>query len=94
MTTAQKTKTQLKSFPTPSPLATPTDLTPQEVQAVTTAVNPLIADAFALYVKTKDFHWHLAGSQVRTSATITCSSTSMLRPFSNPWMSWLSVCAV
>jgi len=35
------------------------------VQAITEAVNPLIADAFALYVKTKNFHWHLAGSHFR-----------------------------
>ena len=65
MTTSQKTQTQLKSFPAPTPLATPTDLTSQEAQAVTDAVNPLIADAFALYVKTKNFHWHLAGSHFR-----------------------------
>jgi len=42
-----------------------TDLTPQEAQAVTEAVNPLLANAFALYVKTKNFHWHLAGSHFR-----------------------------
>ena len=65
MTTRQATKTQIKSFPAPAQLATVTDLTPQEAQAVTEAVNPLIADAFALYVKTKNFHWHLAGSHFR-----------------------------
>ena len=41
------------------------DLSPQEVEAITGAVNPLIADAFALYVKTKNFHWHLYGSHFR-----------------------------
>jgi starvation-inducible DNA-binding protein len=46
-------------------LATPTDLTPEEVRAVVEAVNPLIADAFALYAKTKNFHWHVAGSHYR-----------------------------
>ncbi len=65
MTTRQATKTNVKSFPAPSQLATITDLTPQEVQAITEAVNPLIADAFALYVKSKNFHWHLAGSHFR-----------------------------
>jgi starvation-inducible DNA-binding protein len=55
----------VKSYPAAKPLATPTDLTPQEVQAVTEAINPLVADAFALYVKTKNFHWHLAGSHFR-----------------------------
>lgn len=56
---------KIKSFPAPTQLATPTDLKPEEVQAVTEAVNPLIADAFALYVKTKNFHWHLASSHFR-----------------------------
>jgi starvation-inducible DNA-binding protein len=65
MTTRQTTRTQVKSFPAPAPLATVTDLTPQEAQAVTEVVNPLIADAFALYVKTKNFHWHLSGSHFR-----------------------------
>ncbi len=65
MTTRQTTKTQVKSFPAAAQLATVTDLTPQEAQAVTQAVNPLIADTFALYVKTKNFHWHLSGSHFR-----------------------------
>jgi starvation-inducible DNA-binding protein len=50
---------------TPSRLATPTDLRLEEAQAVCDAVNPLIADALALYVKTKNFHWHLSGSHFR-----------------------------
>jgi len=54
-----------KGYPAPKDLATPTDLTPQEVQRIVEAVNPLIADAFALYTKTKNFHWHLAGLHFR-----------------------------
>jgi starvation-inducible DNA-binding protein len=46
-------------------LATPTDLKPESVRVVTDTVNPLIADAFALYVKTKNFHWHLSGPRFR-----------------------------
>jgi starvation-inducible DNA-binding protein len=65
MTTRQTTKTHIKSSPAPAQLATVTDLTPQESQAITEALNPLIADFFALYVKTKNFHWHLAGSHFR-----------------------------
>src|SRR3989441_12081427 len=68
MTTHQTVRTQnrqVKSFPAPSQLATVTDLTQQEVQAITEALNPLVADFFALYVKTKNFHWHLAGSHFR-----------------------------
>jgi len=49
----------------PSQLATPTDLTRDQEQAVVAAVNPLVADAFALYVKTKNFHWHLSGPRFR-----------------------------
>jgi len=48
----QSAKTKIESYPAPSQLATQTDLSPKEVKAVTEAVNPLIADAFALYVKT------------------------------------------
>jgi len=54
-----------KGFPAPSQLATPTDLKPEEVRAITEALNPLVADAFALYLKTKNFHWHLSGSHFR-----------------------------
>lgn len=54
-----------KTVPLASRLATPTDLTPAEVRAVTGAVNPLIADALALYLKTKNYHWHLTGPHFR-----------------------------
>jgi starvation-inducible DNA-binding protein len=54
-----------KSPSVPTQLATPTDLKPVEVKAVTAAVNRLIADGFALYVKTKNFHWHVASSHFR-----------------------------
>jgi starvation-inducible DNA-binding protein len=46
-------------------LATPTDLTPAQAGAVNGAVNPLIADALALYLKTKNYHWHLSGPRFR-----------------------------
>ena len=50
---------------TPVQLATPNDLAEKDRQAITDAINPLVADAFALYVKTKNFHWHLAGKHFR-----------------------------
>jgi starvation-inducible DNA-binding protein len=49
----------------PMQLATPTDLSPEAVATMTQAINGLIADAFALYVKTKNFHWHLATRHFR-----------------------------
>ncbi len=64
-TSGAKAHSQVKQYPVAKQLATPTDLTKQEVQAITEALNPLVADAFALYVKTKNFHWHLAGSHFR-----------------------------
>ena len=45
-------------------LGTPTDLT-AAANAVTTVLNPLAADAFALYLKTKNFHWHVSGPHFR-----------------------------
>lgn len=58
-------KANVKTHPAPEPLATPTDLTSEAVGKVTDAVNPLLADAFAFYVKTKNFHWHLSGARFR-----------------------------
>jgi starvation-inducible DNA-binding protein len=46
-------------------LGTPTDLSPEGTRAITAALNPLVADAFALYVKTKNFHWHVSGPHFR-----------------------------
>ncbi len=63
--TDERAHGQIKSYPAPKQLATPTDLKPAEVQAVVEAVNPLIADAFALFTKTKNFHWHIASSHYR-----------------------------
>ena len=60
-----KANETVKSYPAPKQLATPTDLKPEEVARIVEAVNPLIADAFALYTKTKNFHWHIASSHYR-----------------------------
>ena len=58
-------KMEAKGFPAPSQLSVPTDLKPAQVEICVNAVNPLIADAFALYTKTKNFHWHLSGIHFR-----------------------------
>jgi starvation-inducible DNA-binding protein len=50
---------------TAAPLATPTDLANDGVAAVVAALNGLLADAFALYLKTKNFHWHVSGPHFR-----------------------------
>jgi starvation-inducible DNA-binding protein len=48
-----------------APLHTPTDLQPKAVQEIATALNLLLADMFALYLKTKNFHWHMSGPHFR-----------------------------
>ncbi|HEX4592217.1 MAG TPA: DNA starvation/stationary phase protection protein [Gemmataceae bacterium] len=48
-----------------APLATPTDLTAEATRDVAGAMNALLADVFALYLKTKNFHWHLSGPHFR-----------------------------
>jgi starvation-inducible DNA-binding protein len=44
-----------------SDLDTPTDMAPEAVNKISAALNVLLADAFALYLKTKNFHWHVSG---------------------------------
>lgn len=46
-------------------LETPTDLKRNAVPAIATALNAVLADMFALYVKTKNFHWHISGPHFR-----------------------------
>ena len=46
-------------------LATPTDLSADAVRDISGALNALLADMFALYVKTKNFHWHVSGPHFR-----------------------------
>ena len=48
-----------------APLNTPTDLTAEATRDVTGALNAILADVFALYLKTKNFHWHLSGPHFR-----------------------------
>ena len=48
-----------------APLQTPTGLTPRAVQDISGALNLLAADMFALYLKTKNFHWHISGPHFR-----------------------------
>jgi starvation-inducible DNA-binding protein len=48
------------------PLDTPTDLPANAVKEISEALNGLLADAFALYLKTKNFHWHISGPHFRS----------------------------
>jgi starvation-inducible DNA-binding protein len=48
-----------------APLQTRTDLGPEATKDLAGALNALLADVFALYVKTKNFHWHVSGPHFR-----------------------------
>jgi starvation-inducible DNA-binding protein len=48
-----------------APLETPTDLTHAATKDIAAAMNAILADVFALYVKTKNFHWHMSGPHFR-----------------------------
>jgi starvation-inducible DNA-binding protein len=48
-----------------APLETPTDLKTNAVKDISGALNVLLADVFALYMKTKNFHWHVSGPHFR-----------------------------
>src|SRR5919109_329822 len=48
-----------------APLQTPTDLGDNARKDITGALNALLADVFALYLKTKNFHWHVSGPHFR-----------------------------
>jgi starvation-inducible DNA-binding protein len=48
-----------------APLATPSDLDARAAKEVGGAMNRILADVFALYVKTKNFHWHMSGPHFR-----------------------------
>jgi len=48
-----------------APLSTPTDLSAEATRDITGALNAILADVFALYLKTKNFHWHLSGPHFR-----------------------------
>src|SRR5919204_1273453 len=48
-----------------APLATPTDLTRSATKDIAGTMNAILADVFALYLKTKNFHWHMSGAHFR-----------------------------
>jgi starvation-inducible DNA-binding protein len=57
MTVAQESRTR--------PLEAGTDLSPDSVTQISEALRPLLADVFTLYLKTKNFHWHMRGRHFR-----------------------------
>jgi starvation-inducible DNA-binding protein len=60
MTSTQELKKRREA-----PLTTPSNIKPQAVREISGALNALVADVFALYIKTKNFHWHMSGPHFR-----------------------------
>jgi starvation-inducible DNA-binding protein len=60
---ANKSKAVLRRFE--APLITPTDLSPDATKDIEGAMNAILADVFAVYIKTKNFHWHMSGPHFR-----------------------------
>ena len=48
-----------------APLVTPTDLGAKASKNIAAGMNGILADVFALYLKTKNFHWHMSGPHFR-----------------------------
>ncbi|HEX6833662.1 MAG TPA: DNA starvation/stationary phase protection protein [Rudaea sp.] len=48
-----------------APLITPTDLKAKATRDISGGMNAILADVFALYLKTKNFHWHMSGPHFR-----------------------------
>ncbi|MAQ85834.1 MAG: DNA starvation/stationary phase protection protein [Maritimibacter sp.] len=59
------TEHQTLRAPARRQLGTPTDLSSDATRDVAAGLNRLLADTFALYLKTKNFHWHLSGAHFR-----------------------------
>jgi len=59
------TKTQDLNKRQQAPLLTPTDLKAAATRDIAGAMNAILADVFALYLKTKNFHWHMSGPHFR-----------------------------
>src|SRR3954469_5046866 len=65
MSTATAAKRQVLENRREAPLQTPTDLKPAATKEVSGAMNAILADVFALYMKSKNFHWHMSGPHFR-----------------------------
>lgn len=67
-----------------APLATPSDLGDNAVRDLTGALNELLADVFALYLKTKNFHWHVSGPHFRDYHLMMDDQSAQLLAMTDP----------
>ena len=67
-----------------APLATPTDLKSNAVKDIAGGLNVLLADTFALYMKTKNFHWHVSGTHFRDYHLMLDEQADQLQAITDP----------
>jgi starvation-inducible DNA-binding protein len=65
MTATNTARRQVVSSRRNAPLQTPSDLIPAATKEISAVMNAILADVFALYLKTKNFHWHMSGPHFR-----------------------------
>jgi starvation-inducible DNA-binding protein len=66
------------------PLSTSTDLRPEATMDIAAALNKLLADVFALYLKTKNFHWHATGRHFRDDHLLLDEQADQLFAMTDP----------
>jgi starvation-inducible DNA-binding protein len=64
--------------------ATPTSLSEEATRDITAALNGLLADSFALYIKTKNFHWHVSGPHFRDYHLLLDEQTNQIHATTDP----------
>ena len=67
-----------------SPLVTPTDLKPEATRDIAGGLNGILADVFALYLKTKNFHWHMSGPHFRDYHLLLDEQSDQLYAMTDP----------
>jgi starvation-inducible DNA-binding protein len=67
-----------------SPLVTPTDLKPDATRDIAGGLNAILADVFALYLKTKNFHWHMSGPHFRDYHLLLDEQSDQLYAMTDP----------
>ena len=67
-----------------SPLVTPTDLKPGATRDIAGGLNAILADVFALYLKTKNFHWHMSGPHFRDYHLLLDEQSDQLYAMTDP----------
>lgn len=86
MTTKSDTKADLKKAAErrKAPLATPSDLGDNAVRDLSGALNELLADVFAIFLKTKNFHWHISGPHFRDYHLMLDEQSEQILAMSDP----------